>query len=186
MNISARCLLRFVLSATASLAISSLIGCASVETNRVTATPTPPPALRFHILRHAEKASEPGKDPGLNEVGSTRAERLAHLLRDEPIVAVYATGYRRTQATAASTASAHGLAIRTYEASEHAARFVAKLRREHRRGAVLIVGHSNTTAAIASALCGCAVEPISEHEFDRWIRIEIDVDGKARLSTSRY
>ncbi len=140
----------------------------------------------FHIVRHAEKASDDPKNPSLSEAGRVRAQRLAALLRDETVVAVYASGYRRTQATAAPTATAHGLEVRTYDAAQPAAAFAATLRDDHRRDSVLIVGHSNTVSPIAAALCACEVPPLREDEFDRWITVRIDAHGTATLRTRNY
>jgi broad specificity phosphatase PhoE len=174
-----------LLGAIAAFCSSALVACGTIAAKGDEGGDTRA-TLRFHLVRHAEKSSDAGKDPGLTEDGAARAELLARLLRDKPIVAVYATDYRRTQATATPTASAHGLAVRTYDAARPATEFAARLRQEHTSGAVLIVGHSNTVAPIASALCGCEVAPLNEQEFDRWIEIEIDAGDGATLRTKRY
>ena len=101
-------------------------------------------------------------------------------------MAVYATGDRRTQATAQPTAERHGLPVRTYEASVPADAFAAELRAAHATGTVLVVGHSNTVPAIASALCACTVAPMREDAFDRRIEIRITANGVATLAETRY
>jgi broad specificity phosphatase PhoE len=144
------------------------------------------PDTVFHLLRHAEKASDDPKDPSLTDVGHARAERLAMQLRDEKIAAVYATAYRRTQATAAPTAGAHGLSIITYDAAQSMTEWAAELRKKHRRKTIVVIGHSNTIGPMASALCACEVMPLRDDEFDRWITIRIDDTGEAILQTRRY
>lgn len=167
-------------------AFASVAGCATprVTTNdgRVASQAT----LTFVLVRHAEKATDDPKDPSLSDVGRARATRLAASFDGVPVTAVYATGYRRTQATAQPTAEAHGLPVRTYEAGMPADAFAATLRATHMSGTVLVVGHSNTVPAIASALCGCAVAPMRDDEFDRRIEIRIAANGVTTLSETRY
>lgn len=136
-------------------------------------------ARTFVLVRHAEKATDDPKDPTLTPAGSTRAQRLADALANEPVVAVYATAYRRTQLTAAPTAASHRLTVRTYDASLPADTFAAQLLREHTSGTVLVVGHSNTIPALASVLCHCEIAPMREDEFDRVIRVRVAADGGA-------
>lgn len=140
----------------------------------------------FVIVRHAEKAADDPKDPSLSAAGQARAQRASERLADERVTAAYATRYRRTQMTATRTAQAHGLEISTYDAAQPAADFAAQLRRAHPAGVVLVVGHSNTVADIAGALCGCTVSPVREDEYDRWIEVRIGRNGAAQYEESRY
>jgi broad specificity phosphatase PhoE len=165
-------------ASTILLATLALAGCAS--------RPAQPAETRFILVRHAEKADDGSKDPPLSAVGEARAQRLAALLRDTPVRGVYATAYRRTQATAAATAREHDLPVTTYDAALAASDFAARLRRDHGSGTVLVVGHSNTIPAIAAALCQCQIEPIAETEFDRRITIRIDAQGRASTVQERY
>lgn len=141
----------------------------------------------FVIVRHAEKATDDPRDPSLSEAGHARAQALARVLADEPLSAAYATRYRRTQQTAAPTASAHGINVSTYEAALPAAQLAMQLRATHATGgAVLVVGHSNTVPEIAAALSGQSTDAMPESEFDRLYRVRIGADGKASLATERY
>ncbi|MBP6751245.1 MAG: histidine phosphatase family protein [Xanthomonadaceae bacterium] len=143
-------------------------------------------AATFHLVRHAEKGTTPAEDPALTDVGRQRAQRLASLLQDAPPTAIYSTDYDRTRATATAAAQRFGRDISIYDARRPAVEFAEELRRRHTAGVVLVVGHSNTVAPIASALCRCDVAPLREDEYDRWITIEIDGDGGASLRTTRY
>lgn len=136
----------------------------------------------FVIVRHAEKANDDPRDPSLAAEGQARAVRLADSLRDEPLAAVYATGYRRTQQTAQPSAEAHALVVTTYDAAQPVAEFVQQLRRTHASGTVLVVGHSNTAPAIAAALCDCEVVPMGEADYGR----RLIVRGQNRLVEDRY
>ena len=140
----------------------------------------------FVIVRHAEKSLDEPKDPTLSDTGRVRAQRLAGLLTGKRVAAVYATGYRRTQMTASPTAQAQGLQVQTYAADIPAADFAATLRNMHPAGTVLVIGHSNTVAAIASALCICVVAPLREDEYDRWITVRIMADGKIWTEETHY
>ena len=144
------------------------------------------PVTTFILVRHAEKAADDPRDPGLTDAGRTRAARLAASLADAPLRAVYATAYRRTRDTAGPSAMAHGLQVAVYDAREPAADFAERLRAAHPAGTVLVVGHSNTAPAIAAALCACPVAPMREDEFDRRIEIRVGSDGLASPSERRY
>ena len=137
----------------------------------------------YVLVRHAEKLAD-AVDPALSPDGHDRARRLANALRDRPVSAVYATGYRRTQQTAQPVAAVHGLDVHTYDARATAAHTAALLRQAGHAGTVLVVGHSNTVPAIAAALCGCTVEPMEESEYGRRMEITVHVDGRADLRTS--
>jgi len=139
--------------------------------------------VAFVIVRHAEKMDAPG-DPALTDAGHARADALARSLEGQPLVAVYATAYRRTQQTAAPAAARHGLDVTTYDAKQPAGEFADTLRARHRSGAVLVVGHSNTAPDIAAALCGCAVAPMPETEYGRRMVVTFGTDGSATLDVS--
>jgi broad specificity phosphatase PhoE len=151
------------------------------------ATPAPRDAagLEVVVVRHAEKLAD-GDDPGLSDAGRARAQRLAALLRESPLVAAYATDTRRARETADPAAQAHGLAVTAYDPRVPPAEFVARLKEMHPQGTVLVVGHSNTAPALAAALCACAVAPMAETQFDRVMRVRFGAGGVARLSVERY
>jgi broad specificity phosphatase PhoE len=67
-----------------------------------------------------------------------------------------------------------------------ATELAARLRRDHPRGTVLVVGHSNTVPGLVSALCGCAVAPLGEHDHDRMYEVRIGPDGRGVLVERRY
>ena len=171
------------LSQLAALATMMLIaGCTTPTTERAMDVD----ATVFVIVRHAEKSADDPKDPTLSHAGRLRAQRLADRLATRRVTAVHATAYRRTQQTATPTAQRHGLEVQTYDASAPAEDFAAMLRSRPNAGAVLIVGHSNTVPAIAQALCMCAVAPLREDEYDRWIAVRIDRNGAVTLEDARY
>ena len=141
-------------------------------------------ASDFIIVRHAEKVPDGSEDPPLTAAGQSRALAIADWLADSDVVAVYSTDTLRTRQTAAPTAQSHGLQVALYDARQSADAFAAQLRRAHPTGTVLVVGHSNTAPGIATALCGCEVEPMTEAEYDRRMTVHIEGDGDVTLLTA--
>lgn len=111
-----------------------------------------PNATTYILVRHAEKAGSE-KEAMLLEEGMLRAERLANRFRNLPIKAVYSSDFTRTQMTAAPTANRHKLEVTNYDPGQLDS-LVLKLRDAHKEGAVLVVGHSNTTPKLANLLVG--------------------------------
>src|SRR6266700_781722 len=101
------------------------------------------------IVRHAEKAASGGKDPDLSPAGRARAEALARILKDSGITAIFTSEFKRTQETAAPTAtSAH--VTPTVIAAKDTAGLVAKLHQLN--GNALVVAHGDTIPNIVKAL----------------------------------
>lgn len=142
--------------------------------------------LTFVVVRHAEKATDDPENPGLSAAGRARATALAGRLHDAPLVAAYATEFRRTQQTAQPAAALHGLQVQPYFARGPAAELAAQWRQAHHAGTVLVVGHSNTVPGLVSALCACATEPMDDSEYDRISIVRFSADGRAALEVQRY
>jgi broad specificity phosphatase PhoE len=112
------------------------------------------------VVRHAEKISE--TDQRLSDDGLSRAARLAALLKDAGVAAIYSTDTPRTRGTAQPLAELRKLAVQIYDAAGEdtgAGALATRLREKNGDEVVLVVGHSNTVPALLRAL-GC-VEPIT-------------------------
>ena len=139
------------------------------------------------VVRHAERAdggsNSPNAqtDPLLSSEGEARAKRLATMLADSGITAIYATEYKRTQDTAKPIAERLGLKVQAHKGLD-AAGLVAALKWQHAKGVVLVVGHSNTMPAIITALGGPSVT-IPDSEYDA---IYFLVPATGTLSKIRY
>jgi len=157
----------------ALLGVLTLTACATGAGGGASAT--------YVLLRHAEKADDGTRDPPLSTQGAARARRLAERMHFAPVVAVYASAYRRTQQTATPIARDHRLTLTTYDAAQPAAEFAERLRAAHHRGTVVVVGHANTVPALAQALCRCTIDPIAEGEYGRRISITVYPDGRATV-----
>ena len=138
----------------------------------------------YILVRHAEKATTPPKDPPLTEAGRQRAQRLADGLESTRLDAVYSSAYQRTRQTAAPVARAHELPVIDYTPDDAAA-FAARLRADHPRGTVLVVGHSNTLPPLARALCNCAIADMDERVYGIRYTIRFDANGRAALIETR-
>src|SRR5204863_9295069 len=101
------------------------------------------------IVRHAEKAANGGNDPDLSSAGRARAEALARILNDSGITAIFTTEFKRSQETAAPTATSTDVTPTTVAAKDTAA-LVTKL--HQLSGNALVVGHGDTIPNIINAL----------------------------------
>ncbi len=135
----------------------ALLLCFCLFASPVLATPT------VYLVRHAEKAPNDPKDPDLSDAGRKRAQNLASTLKDAGLTAIYATELKRTQQTAEPLARATGLQVTIVPAAETAA-LVAQL--QEAKGAVLVVGHSNTLPAIVKALGAFAPITLDDAAYD--------------------
>jgi broad specificity phosphatase PhoE len=124
------------------------------------------------VVRHAERADggagapttmAGSSDPELSEAGKARAAKLAAMLGDAGVTAIYTTEYRRTKDTAAPLAAKIGVAAEVVMARDADA-LAAKIK-AHKSGAILVVGHSNTVPAIIKAIGGSAVT-VADDEYD--------------------
>jgi len=101
------------------------------------------------LVRHAEKATNAGKDPDLSSAGRARADALARILKDADITAIFTSEFKRTQETAAPTATLIGVTATVVPAKDTAG-LVAKLHQLN--GNALVVAHGDTIPNIIKAL----------------------------------
>ena len=101
------------------------------------------------IVRHAEKATNDANDPDLSSAGRARANELARILKDSGITAIFTTEFKRTQETAAPTATSTHVTP-TMVAAKDTAALVARLHQLN--GNALVVGHDATIPNIVKAL----------------------------------
>ena len=139
--------------------------------------PAPQAQWTFVVVRHAERAEDGTDDPALTEAGADRARRLAERLASAAGVGVYATAYRRTQATATPTATAWNVPVTTYDGGIDATRLIDEITQQHSSGTILIVGHANTVPTIVGQLCRCEVGPMEESDFGHLYEVALAADG---------
>ena len=141
------------------------------------------------LVRHAEKAAPTG-DVALSAAGEVRAKALMEVARDAKVSAIMTTQFQRTRQTAAPTAEALGITpvivAATANTADHVASIVRAIRDEHTGQTVLVVGHSNTVPAIATALGAPKMPDLCDSVYDALLIVTIAPDGEARLIRARY
>ncbi|QDU83488.1 Histidine phosphatase superfamily (branch 1) [Planctomycetes bacterium Pla163] len=103
------------------------------------------------LVRHAEKGDDDARDPGLSEAGSARAAELAGMLAGAGVTHLFASEYRRTQATLAPLAEVSGVEVEVVGA-RNAEALVARILELEQGSVAVVAGHSNTTPGLAAAL----------------------------------
>ena len=101
------------------------------------------------IVRNGEKATDGGSDPDLSPAGRARADAHARILKDSRITAIFTSEFKRTQETAAPTATSIHVTPMVVAANDTAA-LVAKL--HELNGNALVVGHGDTIRNLIKAL----------------------------------
>lgn len=142
------------------------------------------------VVRHAEKADDGTRDPGLTAAGQARAQALASALEQANIGALIASQYQRTQQTLAALARERGLEVAVVPAESggieaHIQAIASMVREFDGDGLLVIAGHSNTVPLIVEALSGRVVAPIDESEYDRLFVLLPEKTGMQVVAT-RY
>jgi len=141
------------------------------------------------LVRHAEKELSTIDDPPLAPEGELRAERLAQMFGKISGVgrlqAIYVSDTRRAQMTAAPLAARLHLEPVVLPGADVGA-LARRAMQEHRGGALLIVGHSNTIPQIVKRISGVDVAPIADDEFDLIYVVSVPSLGKASVLRLEY
>ena len=141
------------------------------------------------LTRHAERAdgqatmttaSGAPADPKLSAEGEARARKLAAMLGDAGITAMFTTEFIRTKDTAAPLAAKLKITPEVV-ATAAAATMVDKIK-AHANDTVFVVGHSNSVPAIIKALGGPDVT-IADTEYDN---LFIYIPATKTLTRIRY
>jgi broad specificity phosphatase PhoE len=142
------------------------------------------PATTVIVVRHAEKEAYLA-DPGLTPVGEERSLELRDLTIEAGVTAVYASQYRRTQATVQPLAEALDLDVGVVDAREP--RLLAEMILSSHSGEVIVVaGHSNTVPAIVAALGAPEPEEIPETAYGNLFVVTVSVPGQASVVRLKF
>lgn len=141
------------------------------------------------VLRHAEKQS-PSDDRSvlLSEAGRARARRLADLLRDTGVTAIFSTDTERTRATVEPLARALKLEVQLYTPRDEHGQLSPQLliKRLPADGVVLVVGHSNTVPDLLRALGVTEEIRIGPDEYDNLFLVVPRKEGPVFLRLRFY
>jgi broad specificity phosphatase PhoE len=149
---------------TKTRVLRSLVPIATAATMMLVAPGFAAAQSLVYFVRHAERAdggagaqpagmSNAPADPSLSADGAARAQKLAAMLADAGIKAIFTTEFKRTQETAKPLAARLGLAVQSMTAKDTRA-LVAKVRSDHAGDIVLVIGHSNTVPDAIKAFGG--------------------------------
>ena len=120
------------------------------------------------VVRHAERADagmSATPDPLLSAAGHARAERLAEVLLEAGVTAIYSTEYHRTIQTVEPLARRLGLEVRQVPAKDTEA-LIARIHSSKPSDVVVVAGHSNTVPDILKGLGDPDPVTIKEDEYD--------------------
>lgn len=142
-----------------------------------------------YVIRHAERADGGAvpagmttpADPDLSADGEVRARKIAAMLADAGVKAIFTTEFKRTKNTAAPLATKLGLTSQVVT-SKDAPGLIDRLKKEHANDIVLIVGHSNTVPGIIKALGGGDVTVAD----DDYTSMFVVVPGAGTTTRIRY
>ncbi|MEN8769143.1 MAG: phosphoglycerate mutase family protein [Candidatus Arcticimaribacter sp.] len=107
----------------------------------------------YYLIRHAEKerVDPSNHDPLLTVIGQERAENWQKIFKEVSFDMIYSTPYHRTRETAFPTATAKQLTVEIYDAKDL---YNTSFKEKTKGKTVLVVGHSNTTPALANKILG--------------------------------
>jgi broad specificity phosphatase PhoE len=136
------------------------------------------------LVRHAEKAAQPRRDPDLTPAGEVRAANLAHVAGEAGVTTIFATNWVRTKATAADLEAALGLTAVIPDGGP--VELAELILADHRGETVVVVGHSNTLPEIIDELGGPALPQISDDTYDTFFVLTVRHCGGVQLLKLKY
>jgi len=144
------------------------------------------------FVRHADTdmAMSANSDPPLNALGRQRAELLADFFQDIDVVAgvdaIYASGLRRTQQTAAPLSERLGIEVSVADHYQVEA-FMDHVLKAHKGDIVLVVSHSDIIAPLVEELHGSKNIPqIEQNEYHNVYIVTIPWFGKVKTLRLHY
>ena len=116
------------------------------------------------VVRHADKIDD-SDDAVLSPTGEAQAKRLAHVLKDLGISAIYTTQFKRTIQTATPLADLLKIKLLAYEQTDVNA-VATEIRRKHPKEVVMVVGHRSTVPKILKQFGASEPVALGSSEYD--------------------
>jgi broad specificity phosphatase PhoE len=116
------------------------------------------------VVRHADKIDDTD-DAVLSPTGETQAKRLAHVLKDVGIGAIYTTQFKRTIQTAAPLADLLKIKLLAYEQTDVDG-VVKEIQQKHLKEVVMVVGHRSTVPKILNQFGASEPVALGSSEYD--------------------
>jgi phosphohistidine phosphatase SixA len=159
-----------------------LLACAAIVVGPAVAVAAAQEAV--FLVRHAERLDDSNDSP-LSAQGRTRAARLAQMLRDARITAIYVTEFQRTAQTAQPLADLLKLPLIKMPAADPGA-LVTRLRASDALTRALVVSHSDRLPILLHDL-GVPEVTIAAAEYDDlFIVVPGDRPSRSILMRLRY
>jgi broad specificity phosphatase PhoE len=158
------------------------VGCTTAQekSNLVTKEP-----VTVIIVRHAEKMLDAGDNPALTEIGQERAVKLAEMLRNVEISAIYSTPYLRNTMTVEEVATNQNVAIQEYDPKK-GDDLMKSIVAEYSGKTVLVCGHSNSSPMLVNTLTGLGLEKLDESDYGNFYVVTTSEFGKGELLHLTY
>lgn len=145
------------------------------------------------VVRHAEKADHPRKDPGLTVAGVQRAAVLADLLEQRGVDLIITSELRRSRETAANIAARSGLQPRVVPVNSkggldaHIREITMLVGRLEPGTTTLVVGHSFTIEPLLAAFgVSGGAGLYAETDYSKLFEVTISEDGSTSLARGNY
>ena len=139
----------------------------------------------FILIRHAEKADDGTRNPGLTAEGKDRAERFKTMFAEAGVTAIYSTPYKRTKNTVAPLANSLNLEITEYDPRSR--EFLNEIMTNHKGGTIVVSGHSNTTPFVTNWLIGeDRFQQLSEKVYGNIYVVTVSEIGNGNVSLIKY
>ncbi|HET9440776.1 MAG TPA: phosphoglycerate mutase family protein, partial [Longimicrobiales bacterium] len=141
------------------------------------------------VVRHAEKETQPADNPPLSATGRQRVDALVEAVRHAGITSIYSTPYARTLETARGVAKVLNVPvvetpILNRNVPAYGDSVAARARRDG--GVILVVGHSNTMAAVIKALGGPDIGEIADADYENLFVLTIAEGQAVRFIRARF
>ena len=140
------------------------------------------------LVRHAELQGAAMADPKslpLSPAGKERAQRLAGMLKDCGIAAIYVTDFARTQQTAQPLSKELDRPL-TVVPKGDPQQLVERLRKDHAGQAVLLVGHTDTLPGLIKAFGHSGEVKIEPQDYGNLFVLTPRPEGQPALLRLRY
>ena len=116
------------------------------------------------VVRHADKIDDTD-DAVMSPTGEAQAKRLAHVLKDVGIGAIYTTQFKRTIQTAAPLADLLKIKLLAYEQTDVDG-VVKEIQQKHLKEVVMVVGHRSTVPKILKQFGASEPVALESSEYD--------------------
>ena len=144
----------------------------------------------LYLVRHAEKemndsTEKQNDDPKLTKEGKQRAKKLAKVLKEEKISAIYSTAYQRNRKTVAPLAKSKDLSVNNYEWYDWQP-MIDSINKKYAGGKILICGHGDNLLPMIDYLNAKRPQKkLHKREYDKIFKVVYNKDT-TMVSTITY